>query len=145
MAPRNRKEPDLYHSVQWHPPGREFWITPDMIVVGKKGESKPWFSTHTVATVFIGRSAAWLRVRMRTSDDWPDSELVLDGTWKGMYDIHRSATGDRQFSLRDIELTAHALRRSGSIDEDRFVCMIMSVVWCARQYGLLAELRDLDE
>jgi hypothetical protein len=123
--------------VQWHPPGRRFWITEEMIEArGRKGEPVPWFSTHTVATVFIGRSAAWLRVRMRTSDDFPYSELVLDGQ---PIEVHRSQTGDRQFSLRDIEMTAHALRDTGSIDDDRFTCMIMMVVWCARQNGLLGD------
>lgn len=136
MAGRtNTDEP--FSRVNWHPPGREFWITDDMIERGKKGEPKPWFSTHTVATVFIGRSAAWLRVRMRQSDEYRESELVDE---HGVaLDIHRSPTGDRQFSLADIERTAYALRRSGSIDEKRFICMIMQVVWCARQTGLLGD------
>jgi hypothetical protein len=107
-----------------------------MIARGKKGEPSPWFSTHTVATVFIGRSAAWLRVRMRQSEQFPDSELVLDGEPLA---IHRSQTGDRQFSLADIEKTAHALRENGSIDDERFVIMIMLVVWEARQHGLLGD------
>jgi hypothetical protein len=124
--------------VQWHPPGRRFWITEEMIATGrgKNGEPRPWFSTHTVATVFLGRSAAWLRVRMRQSEEYPNSELILDGV---PLDIHRSATGDRQFSLRDIEMTAHALRESGSIDDERFICMIELVTWVARQYGLLGD------
>jgi hypothetical protein len=134
MPPRAKTGENPFENVQWHPPEREFWITDDMIVRGKRGEPKPWYSTHTVATVFIGRSAAWLRVRMRQSEAFPDSELVLDGK---PLDIHRSPTGDRQFSLADIEKTAHALRNSGSIDDGRFICMIMMVVWCARQNGLL--------
>ena len=137
-AARAVKARGLYEDVQWHPPGRRFWLTDDMIVVKDDGTPKPWFSTHTVATVFIGRSAAWLRVRMRSTEEFRDSELVLDGK---PLDIHRSATGDRQFSLADIEKTAHALYGTGSIDENRFVCMIMQVVWCARQNGLLTELR----
>lgn len=136
MAGRTSTD-DPFTLVQWHPPGREFWITGDMIERGRKGEPKPWFSTHTVATVFIGRSAAWLRVRMRQSEDYPDSELIDE---HGVpLDIHRSPTGDRQFSLADIEKTAYALRRSASIDEKRFVCMIMLVVWCARQNAVLGD------
>jgi hypothetical protein len=132
-----RARANLYERVQWHPPGRRFWITDAMMTTtGKRGEPRPWFSTHTVATVFIGRSAAWLRVRMRSTEEFRDSELVLDGV---PLDIHRSATGDRQFSLADIERTAHALRESGSIDDERFICMIMQVVWVARQYGLLGD------
>jgi hypothetical protein len=135
-AGRARARSGRFEQVQWHPPGRRFWITEEMITRGRKGEPSPWFSTHTVATVFIGRSAAWLRVRMRTSDDFPYSELVLDGV---PIEVHRSQTGDRQFSLRDIEMTAHALRETGSIDDDRFVCMVEMVVWCARQAGLLGD------
>lgn len=134
-AGRSRaKSANLFEDVNWHPPERRFWITEDMIKRGKKGAPQPWFSTHTVATVFIGRSAAWLRVRMRQSEEWPESELVLDGK---PLDIHRSPTGDRQFSLLDIERTAHSLRESNSIDEERFTCMIMQVTWCARQNGML--------
>jgi len=134
---RAQRARNLYERVQWHPPGRRFWITEDMITTGKDGSGpRPWFSTHTVATVFLGRSAAWLRVRMRQSEEFPYSELILDGV---PLDIHRSVTGDRQFSLRDIEMTAHALRESGSIDDERFICMIQAVCWVARQYGLLGE------
>lgn len=137
MAGRtNTEEP--FTRVQWHPPGRESWITDDMLAErGKKSEPKPWFSTHTVATVFIGRSAAWLRVRMRQSEDYPESELVDENGVP--LDIHRSPTGDRQFSLADIERTAYALRRSESIDEKRFICMIKMVVWCARQNAVLGD------
>jgi hypothetical protein len=135
MAGRARaKAANPFEDVQWHPPARRFWLTEEMIVRGKNGASRPWYSTHTVATVFIGRSAAWLRVRMRQTEEYQESELVLDGV---PLDIHRSPTGDRQFSLRDIEMTAHALRESGSIDEARFICMIEMVAWCARQNGLL--------
>ncbi len=130
------KQANPFEGVQWHPPERRFWLTEEMIPRGKNGSPKPWYSTHSVATIFIGRSAAWLRVRMRQSEEWPDSELVLDGR---LLDIHRSPTGDRQFSLADIERTAHALRESGSIDDARFVCMVMMVVWCARQNGLLGD------
>jgi hypothetical protein len=136
MAGKSNALDDPFERVQWHPPGRRFWITDEMVQASKEGTPKPWFSTHTVATVFIGRSAAWLRVRMRQSEEFPDSELVLDGQ---LLDIHRSPTGDRQFSLADIEQTAHALRESGSIDDRRFICMIMQVVWCARQNGLLGD------
>jgi hypothetical protein len=128
------KTANIFEDVNWHAPERRFWLSEDMIPRGKNGASRPWFSTHTVATVFIGRSAAWLRVRMRQSEEWPDSELVLDGV---PLDVHRSPTGDRQFSLADIEKTAHALRESGSIDEERFICMIEAVTWVARQYSLL--------
>ena len=138
MAGRTRTaDGSLYSDVQWHPPRRDFWITPEMITRGKKGEPKPGYSTNSVALMFIGRSAAWLRVRMRQSERFPDSELVLDD-WSGD-DIHRSPTGDRQFSLADIEKTAHALHNSGSIDDDRFVIMIMIVVWEARLHGLLTD------
>lgn len=133
MAGRASPPEEPYAQENWHPPGRRFWVTEEMITRGKKDEPKPWYSTHTVATVFIGRSAAWLRVKMRQSDEFPHSQLILDGV---ALDIHRSPTGDRQFSLADIERTAHALHEGGAIDDKRFACMIMMVVWSARQNGL---------
>lgn len=117
------------------PPGRHrrFWITDDMVAADGNGAPKPWFSTHTVATVFLGRSPAWLRVRMRQSEDYPQSMLVLDGK---PIEIHRSSSDDRQFSLADIERTAHALYEAGQINAERFSCTIMMILWCARQHGL---------
>ena len=70
---------------------------------------------------------------MRQSEDYPDSMLVLDGR---PLEIHRSATGDRQFSLADIERTAHALHENGAIDDHRFECMIMLALWSARQNNM---------
>lgn len=126
--------PAMPGSVQ--PPGRRFWITDEMAPGDRAGAPKPWFSTHTVATVFLGRSPAWLRVRMRKSEEYPQSMLVLDGK---PIDIHRSSSDDRQFSLADIERTVHALYLLGDITEERFAGAIMMVLWCARQHGLFKE------
>jgi hypothetical protein len=112
------------------PDGRRFWITEDMVTYDPGGKPSPWYGTHTVAEVFFGRSAAWLRVRMRPTDEWPDSHLTLDGQPLGIF---RSESGDRQFSLLDIERTAHALFEKGSLDRYRFAVTIKSVTWAARQ------------
>jgi hypothetical protein len=117
------------------PPDRRFWITGDMLAFTRTGSPRPWFNTHTVATVFLGYSAAWLRQRMRASDDYPLSMLVLDGQ---PVSIHRSKSDDRQFSLAAIERSAHALYEAGQLTDDRFAAAVMMVLWCARQYGILA-------
>jgi hypothetical protein len=121
------------------PDGRRFWITEDMITRDKNGAPNPWFGTHTVASVFFGRSAAWLRVRMRPVEgEWPDSQLVLDGK---PLEIFRSRGNDRQFSLLDIERAAHALLEngSGSLDRYRFALTIQAVVIAARQRHILKD------
>jgi hypothetical protein len=118
------------------PDGRRFWISEDMIERGDDGAPTPWFGTHTVASVFFGRSAAWLRVRMRPTPDWPHSQLVLDGR---PLEIFRSGSRDRQFSLLDIEQAAHALLQTGSLDRYRFAATIQVVVWAARQRRMLKD------
>ena len=122
------------------PDGRRFWITEDMIGRDARGAPEPWFGTHAVATVFFGRSAAWLRVRMRPdpAKGWPDSQLVLDGQPLSVY---RSGSQDRQFSLLDIERIAHALltNGSGSLDRYRFAGAVKVVVAVARQHRVLKD------
>jgi hypothetical protein len=79
-----------------------------------------WFSVDTVAKVFIGRTSAWLRKHMQ------DERFPA---------IHRSEHGDRQFSLGDVLLTAHALRAMGAISEERFHTMTEMVTLVTRQYA----------
>jgi hypothetical protein len=83
-------------------------------------EQQPWFSTNTVATVFFGRSAAWLRKCMRG---------------QGFPEISRTAAGDRQFSLDDIAKAAYTLRLSGGIDDEQLADAIQMTEACARQYA----------
>lgn len=118
------------------PDGRRFWITEDMITRDEHGAPDPWYSTNTVASLFFGRSAAWLRVRMRQDDEWPQSQLVLDGQ---PIEIYRSTSQDRQFSLLNIERAAHALLANGSLDRYRFACTIQMVIWAARQRRILKD------
>jgi hypothetical protein len=117
------------------PDGRRFWLLSYMVGHDEKtGEPKPSFGTNTVAVVFFGRSAAWLRVRLRPSADYPHSRLALDGR---PLQVYLSRSKDRKFSLLDIERAAHALIADGSLDQDRFTCTMALVIWCARQWKML--------
>jgi hypothetical protein len=117
------------------PGGQRFWITPDMLHFNSSGSERPTFSTSVVATAFFGRSSAWLRVRMRPSGGHPHGELVLDGQ---PLEIRRSAADDRRFSLRDIEMAAHALRQNDAIDDKRLSAVLAMVVSCAVAYGMMS-------
>lgn len=130
--PGDVRIPSIPATIQ--PPDRRFWIAGEMIPVRENGSPRLWFSTSTVANVFLGRSPAWLRLRMRPGPDHPHGMLTLEGKPIG---IHRTEFGDRQFSLADIERCAHALYLLGEIDAERFATAIMMVLWCARQRGVL--------
>lgn len=114
------------------PDGRRFWIT--ALRHDEEGVPRPTFSTSVVATAFFGRSSAWLRVRMRPSPEHPHGELVLDGK---PLDIRRSDADDRQFSLQDIEMSAHALHQNGAIDVKRLSAVLAMTAACAVAYGMM--------
>jgi hypothetical protein len=84
--------------------------------------NEPWFSTDTVAKVFLGRSSAWLRKHMRNLDRY------------GFPDITRSDKGDRRFSLEEIEKLARALRAADAINDERLAVATEIIALVRRQY-----------
>lgn len=78
--------------------------------------------------MFFAKSPHWIRWRER----------------KGHFELHtqpvgadRTASGARQYSLRDVEQMAHALRSRGHIDDTQFRCILAFVSAEARLYGHL--------
>lgn len=120
-------EPVIMIPAGISPPGRDYWVTPDMIPVDKKLQLPvPSFSVNTVATVFFGRSGSWLRLHMR-----------LDG--RAVFEPRRSRADARVFSLADIEPMAHALHQRDVIDTERLICSVMITKWVARIHGILED------
>lgn len=115
------------------PPSGRFWLDAEA-VSRRPGRKPPAFSTSVVAGVFFGRSAAWLRVKMRPHENSPSGNLVLDG--KPLI-IGRSDSDDRQFTLVDIERVAHALYQQGGITRDRLASALATVIACAVSHGIL--------
>lgn len=93
-----------------HPPDRRFWVTSDMIPLDRHGLPEPNFTVHETAKLFFGKSSSWLRLRMRRTDDYPASWLVLDGV---PMEIRRKDPDDpgsaRLFVLSDIEPMARSM------------------------------------
>ena len=124
------------------PPGRRFWVTPDMIRIdSKKGLPVPFFSVDATAKVFFGRSQSWLRLHMS------DGRFTLDGKpvepHRGSAytagDPPRLVLGTRAFSLADIEPMAWSAARCGIIDASRLANAIFIVKGIARQHGILRD------
>ena len=94
-----------------HPPDRRFWVQPDMIPLDRKGLPSPAFTVHETARLYFGMSSSWLRVKMRRTDRYPLSQLVLDSQ---PMEIRRKypdkAESARLFVLSDIEPMAFSLR-----------------------------------
>ena len=85
--------------------------------------NEPWFSTDTVAKVFLGRSSAWLRKHMRNLAGY------------GFPDITRSEKGDRRFSLDEIEKLASALRAADAISDERLEVATGIIALVRQQYA----------
>ncbi len=119
------------------PPGRRFWVTPEMVPRASSGLPVPSFNVSVTAQVFFGRSASWLRLHMRPSEGFPEGSFVLDGTT--VVEPQRSRSAFRVFSLADIEPMAYALAQNGVIDQARLVAAVNIAKWVARTHGILKD------
>lgn len=122
------------------PDGRRFWLTDDMLPRDRQGNVKPTFSIAAVTKVFFARSPDWLRwLNTKHKKKGGEEILVLDGR---PLDIKRTDSGNRTWTLVDVERLAHALLQHGKIQPDAFIKTINTIRWMAYNYGILPE-RDM--
>lgn len=117
------------------PGGRMFWLEDEMLPSGRQGQVKPVFRISEVAKVFFARSADWLRW-LGTQHDADGGIFELDGR---ELTIKRTETGNRTYTLVDVERLAHALLQHGRIDGQQFVACINLIRWMAYSYKILKE------
>jgi hypothetical protein len=112
------------------PDGRPFWLTEDMLPLGRDDKPRPTFKVAEVASTFFARSPDWLRWVSGKNDFRINGELL---------EIQRTDSGSRRYTLVDIERLAHALFQAEKIDTRQFVGVINIVRWIAYVHGIFNE------
>lgn len=116
--------------------GMWFYLWDDMFPMDPKGRPKPFFGAQETAKLFFGKSADWLRWRYHPSNDglYPHGYFVLNDV---ILEPKRSTTGQRYYTLADIERMAHALAQNDAIDGKRVTAIVSIVLWVARLYEVV--------
>jgi hypothetical protein len=100
----------------------------------------PFFRVETVARVFFGMSASWLRLKLNPDAEHPDTWFVRDGRRMEFRRLSaEKPSSARVFTLADIEPMAYSLRNLGAIDSQRLVQILDIVRAMATLYGLFDE------
>jgi hypothetical protein len=103
----------------------------------------PTYRVEEVAKFFFGMSASWLRLKLTTDKEHPDTWFVFNG--KRM-EFRRKVTGRvtaRVFWLSDIEKMAYSLREfDDNFDAARLARVLRVVEAEASLYGLFDEDGD---
>jgi hypothetical protein len=126
-----------------------FMVTEQMIDERnwERGQA-PFFRVDTVAKVFFGMSASWLRLKLKADKEHPDTWFVHQG--KRM-DFRRSdpdrTDSARVFTLADIEPMAWSLYRFGAANFDsiRLAKILRIVQAVAILYKLIPTESEEDE
>jgi hypothetical protein len=105
--------------------GGFLWTTPEMYDPVKE---KPAFTVQTVAEVFFGRSAPWLRKWQRQANQSTDL---------GRVESLRSRAGYHHYRLYDIERLAHVFAEHKVIDGDHLSHVVSVVRLVAQSYNYL--------
>jgi hypothetical protein len=123
-----------------------FMITEEMIEARDWSRgARPTYHMNEVAKFFFAMSASWLRLRLKSDEEHPETWFVNpDGT---RMEFRRNdpnrATSARLFWLSDIEKMAWSLIRLGGIDPDRLARVLRVVEAQGVLYELLSPSPDL--
>lgn len=109
---------------------REFFLWDDMFSYDANNLPHPHFSVQETAKAFFTRSPWWLRWRYR-DDSRP--AFVLNGV---SLVPKRTPTGNRYYTLADIERMAHAMADAEMINGERLVQILTLVLTQAAMYGV---------
>jgi hypothetical protein len=112
--------------------GRWFYLWDDMFAVDDKGRPVPSFGAQETSKIFFGRGPDWLRWRYHPTENYPNGYFVLDNV---ILEPKRSDSGQRFYTLADIERMAHALAENDAIDGARLMSVISIALHVARLYG----------
>jgi hypothetical protein len=120
------------------PGAREYMVTEAMIISRNwHRRQAPFFRVEEVAKVFFAMSASWLRLKMATDPEHPDTWFVRDGRKMEFRRLNPDkAISARVFTLADIEPMAYSLRDFGAIEPARLVQILDIVQAMAKLYGL---------
>lgn len=111
-----------------------FYLWDDMFPTNEIGQPKPSFGAQEAAKVFFGKSADWLRWRYHSAAQHPDGYFVLGDK---ILKPKRTESGQRYYTLADIERMAHALAQNDAIDGGQVMDTIAVALLIARVYNIV--------
>jgi hypothetical protein len=117
--------------------GMVFFLWDNMFPRTEDGIPLPNYTVQETAKFFFGRGSDWLRWRYRPANDYPDGYFVLNGT---ILTAKRTKTGNRYYTLADIERMAHALAQNHALDGEQLLVIIHLVLFQARVHGIVRNL-----
>lgn len=138
---------DAVTGAEWQPivPAEVFWARN-----WDRGQV-PSYHVEEVAKFFFGRSASWLRLKLKKTRKFPETSFVDPYTGTAMVfrrNIAGKSDSTRIFFIYDIELMALSLFRLGGLgkkDPERRLAMILEVVRAhAALYGLTRDSEPVD-
>jgi hypothetical protein len=114
--------------------GLSFYLWDDMFPTNETGRPKPSFGAQEAAKIFFGKGADWLRWRYRPATEHPDGYFVLGDK---ILEPKRTESGQRYYTLADIERMAHALAQNDAIDGRQVMSTIAVALFIARVYAIV--------
>ena len=113
---------------------RKFYLWDDMFPLDGQGLPTPRFGAQETAKTFFAKGSDWLRWRYHATEGFPDGYFVLDGV---LLEPKRTKSGQRYFTLADIERMAHALASNGAIGGEQAGTIVSICLEVARLYRVV--------
>lgn len=93
----------------------------------------PHFPPGEVAGWAFGQNPEWMKTQLKGAP-YKKTPLMVDGIPLVFRTVPRGRTGERRFTLADIERLAWALYERGDIDGHQLQCAVQIVLAVAEQY-----------
>jgi hypothetical protein len=117
--------------------GMVFFLWDNMFHRTEDGIPIPNYTVQETAKVFFGRGPDWLRWRYRPANNYPDGYFVLKGT---ILEAKRTESGNRYYTLADIERMAHALVENNAIDGQQLSIILQLILLQARLHRVIKDV-----
>lgn len=116
--------------------GIEFFLWDNMFQQDAEGIPLPHYTVQETSKVFFARGSDWLRWRYRPATHYPKGYFVLNGV---ILEPKRTESGNRYYTLADIERMAHALAENSAINGEQLSIIVQIVLYQARLHGVISE------
>lgn len=117
--------------------GLSFFLWDSMFERDKDGLPFPNYTVQETSKLFFGKSSDWLRWRYRPANNYPDGYFMLGDT---RLEPKRTESGNRYYTLADIERMAHALAKNNAIDGAQLSIILQIVLLQARLHRVIKDV-----
>lgn len=115
---------------------RDFFMWDSMFPQNEEGHPLPTYTVQEASKLFFGMGPDWLRWRYRPGRAFPKGYFVLNGV---ILEPKRTETGNRYYTLADIERMAHALVENHAIDGAKFAIILQLILLEAVLHRVIEE------